>query len=111
MGCDAGGPQRLAAFWALARGYVKAAGFDEPDNASIVDPVPLIIFIVDHASHLPDPVALGSQTGLVVISRLGWREKDDRSGDGELRPSDDQVVAGPGRSLASHSHFRRLNIK
>ncbi|WP_172875878.1 VOC family protein [Micromonospora inositola] len=37
MGCDADDPQRIAAFWALALGYVKESGFDEPDNASIVD--------------------------------------------------------------------------
>lgn len=38
LGCDAHDPQRLAAFWALALGYVSEEGFDEPDNASIVDP-------------------------------------------------------------------------
>ena len=38
LGCDARDPQRLAAFWALALGYVKEPGFEEPDNASIVDP-------------------------------------------------------------------------
>jgi predicted enzyme related to lactoylglutathione lyase len=38
LGCDAYDPQRIAAFWALALGYVKESGFDEPDNASIVDP-------------------------------------------------------------------------
>jgi hypothetical protein len=38
LGCDAGDPQRLAAFWASALGYVSEPGFDEPDNASIVDP-------------------------------------------------------------------------
>ncbi|WP_433064080.1 VOC family protein [Dactylosporangium sp. CS-033363] len=38
LGCDADDPQRLAAFWAGALGYVKEAGFDEPGNASIVDP-------------------------------------------------------------------------
>ena len=38
LGCDADDPQRIAAFWALALGYVKESGFDEPDNASIVDP-------------------------------------------------------------------------
>jgi len=38
LGCDANDPQRLAAFWALAPGYVKESGFDEPDNASLVDP-------------------------------------------------------------------------
>jgi predicted enzyme related to lactoylglutathione lyase len=38
LGCDAADPQRLARFWALALGYVVEGGFDEPDNASIVDP-------------------------------------------------------------------------
>lgn len=38
LGCDAYAPQRTAAFWAMALGYVKESGFDEPDNASIVDP-------------------------------------------------------------------------
>ncbi len=38
LGCDADDPQRIAAFWALALGYVKEPGFDEPDNASIIDP-------------------------------------------------------------------------
>lgn len=38
LGCDAADPQRLAAFWTLALGYVREPGFDDPDNASIVDP-------------------------------------------------------------------------
>ena len=38
LGCVAADPQRLATFWALALGYVKEPGFDEPDNASIIDP-------------------------------------------------------------------------
>jgi hypothetical protein len=38
LGCDAEDPQQLAAFWALALEYVKEPGFDEPDNASIIDP-------------------------------------------------------------------------
>lgn len=38
LGCDAADPQRLATFWALALGYAKEAGFDDPDAASIVDP-------------------------------------------------------------------------
>ena len=38
LGCDAEDPQRIAAFWATALGYIKEPGFDEPDNASIVDP-------------------------------------------------------------------------
>jgi len=38
LGCDAVEPQRLAAFWALALGYVSEPGYDEPDGASIIDP-------------------------------------------------------------------------
>lgn len=38
LGCDAADPRRLAAFWASALSYVKEPGFDEPDNASIIDP-------------------------------------------------------------------------
>jgi hypothetical protein len=38
LGCDALDPHRLAAFWALALGYVSEPGYDDPDGASIVDP-------------------------------------------------------------------------
>jgi predicted enzyme related to lactoylglutathione lyase len=38
LGCDAADPQRLARFWALVLGYVLEPGFDEPHNASIIDP-------------------------------------------------------------------------
>ncbi|TQS46040.1 VOC family protein [Cryptosporangium phraense] len=38
LGCDAADPQRLAAFWAEALGYVPEPGYEEPDGASIVDP-------------------------------------------------------------------------
>ena len=41
LGCDANDPQALAAFWALALGYVSEPGFDEPDVASIVHPAGL----------------------------------------------------------------------
>ena len=38
LGGDAADPRRLAAFWALALGYVDEPGYDNPDGASIVDP-------------------------------------------------------------------------
>ena len=38
LGCDASDPQRLAAFWAFALDYVTEPGFDDPGNASIIDP-------------------------------------------------------------------------
>jgi hypothetical protein len=38
LGYDAADPHRLAAFWALALGYVAEPGYDFPDGASLVDP-------------------------------------------------------------------------
>jgi hypothetical protein len=38
LGCDASDPGRLAAFWALALGYIPEPGYEEDDGASIVDP-------------------------------------------------------------------------
>ncbi|MEV4498134.1 glyoxalase [Micromonospora arborensis] len=48
LGFDADDPQRIAAFWASALGYVEEPGFDEPDGASIIDPAgrgPAIAFL------------------------------------------------------------------
>lgn len=38
LGCDATDPHKLAAFWALALGYLPEPGYADPDGASIVDP-------------------------------------------------------------------------
>ena len=38
LGCDAGDPHRIAAFWVAALGYVLEPGYEEPDGASIIDP-------------------------------------------------------------------------
>lgn len=38
LGCDAADPHAIAAFWALALGYVAEPGYGSPDGASIVDP-------------------------------------------------------------------------
>ncbi|MEV4283776.1 VOC family protein [Actinoplanes xinjiangensis] len=38
LGCDAADPQRMAAFWVEALGYVPEPGYEDPDGASIVDP-------------------------------------------------------------------------
>jgi glyoxalase superfamily protein len=38
LGCDATDPDALADFWALALGYIREPGYDEPDGASIIDP-------------------------------------------------------------------------
>jgi predicted enzyme related to lactoylglutathione lyase len=38
LGCDAADPQRIAAFWAQALGYIAEPGYDDPEGASIIDP-------------------------------------------------------------------------
>jgi hypothetical protein len=38
LGGDAADPRRLAAFWALALGYIAEPGYDDEDGASIIDP-------------------------------------------------------------------------
>ncbi len=38
LGCDAGDPHRVAAFWALALGYINEPGYSDPEGASIIDP-------------------------------------------------------------------------
>jgi Glyoxalase-like domain len=38
LGCDAADPQRIAAFWASALGYVAEPGYEDPAGASIIDP-------------------------------------------------------------------------
>jgi hypothetical protein len=48
IGADAADPQRLAAFWALALGYVPEPGFDGEDVASLIDPdgrLPAVSFL------------------------------------------------------------------
>jgi hypothetical protein len=66
--------------------------------------VPLIILLLIMLAISLTRLRWGSQTGLVVISRLrGGVRKDDRSGYGGLRPIDDQVCAasGPARYFSS----------
>jgi hypothetical protein len=53
LGCDAADPRPLAAFWAPALGYVDEPGYDDPDGASIIDPLgagPAIGFL-----RVPEP--------------------------------------------------------
>ncbi len=38
LGCDARDPHGIAAYWAIALGYVAEPGYDDPEDASIIDP-------------------------------------------------------------------------
>lgn len=73
IGADANDPQRLAAFWARALGYVPEPGFDGPDNASIIDPDgrgPAIGFL-----RVPEPKTTKNRFHLDV--RVAGGEWDD----------------------------------
>ena len=68
---DAADPQRLAAFWKLALGYIDEDGYDFPDGASLVDPegrLPAISFLkvpegktAKNRLHIDIRVAAGQQ--------------------------------------------------
>lgn len=78
VGVDANDPQRLAAFWARALGYVPEPGFDGPDNASIVDPDgsgPAIGFL-----RVPEPTTAKNRFHLDVrvLGDADW--SDDPAG-------------------------------
>jgi hypothetical protein len=71
VGGDAADPHRLAAFWALALGYIPEPGYDEEDGASIVDPdgaLPAVSFLrvpegktAKNRVHIDIRVAAGQQ--------------------------------------------------
>ena len=53
VGCDADDPHNLATFWSLALDYVAEPGYEDPDGASLVDPLgigPAIGFL-----RVPEP--------------------------------------------------------
>jgi hypothetical protein len=78
LGCDSNDPQRIAAFWALALGYVKESGFDEPDNASIVDPDgrgPAIGFLKVPEGKIAEP-RTGRRMHLDVMPTGGTRDEE-----------------------------------
>jgi Glyoxalase-like domain len=76
IGGDAEDPHRLAAFWALALGYVDEPGYDFEDGASLVDPEgagPAISFLrvpegktAKNRLHIDIRVAAGRPVDLAV---------------------------------------------
>ena len=96
LGCDADDPHRIAAFWALALGYVTEPGYDEPDGASIIDPAgtgPAISFL-----RVPEPKAAKNRMhiDIRVAGEPPWdlarREQLIRSKVAELVAADATVV-------------------
>ncbi|WP_416903687.1 VOC family protein [Micromonospora echinospora] len=92
LGCDADDPQRIAAFWARALGYVAEPGYDHPDGASIVDPQgvgPAIGFlrvpegkIAKNRLHIDIRVAGEPPWNLAERERLIRTKVDDLVGSG-----------------------------
>ncbi len=76
IGADAADPPRLARFWVRALGYVVEAGFDSPDNTSIVDPEgigPAIGFL-----RVPEPKRAKNRFHLDVRVTHGLPDDADR---------------------------------
>ncbi|GAA3339587.1 VOC family protein [Amorphoplanes nipponensis] len=77
---DAADPRRLAAFWALALGYVDEPGYDFAGGASLVDPegrLPAISFLrvpegktAKNRLHIDIRVAAGRRTDPAVREQL-----------------------------------------
>ena len=73
---DAGDPKRLAAFWALALGYVDEDGYDFADGASLIDPDgerPAISFL-----RVPEPKTAKNRCHLDVRPALGVEDPSER---------------------------------
>jgi hypothetical protein len=96
LGCDAGDPHRLAAFWALALGYVDEPGYDDPDGASIIDPDgrgPAVSFL-----RVPEPKTAKNRmhVDIRVAGRPPWdmgqRERLIRAKAAELAAAGGKIV-------------------
>lgn len=80
LGCDASNPQRLAAFWREALGYVPEPGFDDEDNVSLIDPddaMPAIGFLrvpegkmSKNRMHIDIRVAAGQDVSMPAREQL-----------------------------------------
>ena len=89
LGCDAADPHRLAAFWALALGYIDEPGYEFEDGASLIDPEgvgPAIGFLrvpegktAKNRMHIDIRVA-GEQPVEQSLRERWIRCKGDRSG-------------------------------
>jgi Glyoxalase-like domain len=89
LGGDAADPQRLAAFWATALGYVLEPGFESEDNASIIDPEghgPAIGFL-----RVPEPKA--AKNRLHIDIRVAGEGPRSAASEQRMRAKVDELVA------------------
>lgn len=101
LGCDAADPQRLAAFWALALGYVAEPGFDGPDNASIVDPDgvgPAVGFL-----RVPEPKAAKNRMH-IDVRPAGEPPWDRAERERLIRAKAAELAAAGGRVVREESY-------
>lgn len=101
LGCDAADPQRLAAFWALALGYIAEPGFDGPDNASIIDPDgvgPAVGFL-----RVPEPKTAKNRMH-IDVRPAGGPPWDPAERERLIRAKVAELVAAGGRSVREESY-------
>jgi hypothetical protein len=100
VGCDAADPARLAAFWALALGYVSEPGYDFPGGASIIDPDgrgPAIGFL-----RVPEPKT--SKNRMHIDIRVAGKPPWDAAQREQLiRAKVDELVAAGATTVSEES--------
>src|SRR4051812_6782939 len=104
LGCDAADPHRIAAFWARALGYIEERDYDEPDGASIIDPVgdgPAIAFLrVPEGKTAKNRMHIDIRVAGEPPWDMAERERLIRARAAEL------VEAGPPRAAEGHPRGR-----
>jgi glyoxalase superfamily protein len=96
---DAADPQRLAAFWKRALGYIDEEGYDFPDGAALVDPdgkLPPISF-------LKVPEGKTAKNRLHIDVRISYGQQGDAA-DELIRAKMADVVEAGAHVVTEHTY-------
>jgi len=107
LGCDAVDPDRLAAFWALALGYVDEPGYDFEHGASIVDPddaLPAIGFL-----KVPERRTAKNRTHIDIRVAGGGRLVDQATREQWIRAKVAELVAAGATAVREDSFDGQLD--
>src|SRR5262245_5648424 len=97
---DANDPQRLAAFWKLALGYVDEPGYDFDEGASLVDPDGVLPPI----SCLKVPESKAGKNRVHLDIRLGAGGPNEKAPrEQRLRDKASELVAAGGTVVQEYS--------
>ncbi|WP_182112368.1 MULTISPECIES: VOC family protein [unclassified Actinotalea] len=102
LGGDAADPHALAAFWALALGYVPEPGYVDPDGASIVDPEGVGAAI----SWLRVPEPKSAKNRLHIDLRVAGEPPWDWHARADLIRAKVTQLVGAGASVVREEHYQ-----